>query len=217
LYIYIEPFYSIEDGKTQTMNLHAKWSTAIVRELMDSVGSPSWERWKAEAVRTGLPLIPGSEYEPAAKTTSNPEPRFSLDEWRAKHPRKVRRRPEASLVRGKTNKTGKDVKTGAAQPKRKDSKETKVTSPVQTERVAAAQMLANAEKEKVKQEAEERKVKQEAEERKVKQEAEERKAAKKEARRAKLDAPRLAEEAAERRVALELLAKPRTGAAAVLP
>jgi hypothetical protein len=208
LYIYIEPFYSIEDGKTQTMNLHAKWSTAIVRELMDSVGSPSWERWKAEAVRTGLPLIPGSEYEPAAKTTSNPEPRFSLDEWRAKHPRKVRRRPEASLVRGKTNKTDKDVKTGAAQPKRKDSKETKVTSPVQTERVAAAQMLANAEKEKAKQEAEERK---------VKQEAEERKAAKKEARRAKLDAPRLAEEAAERRVALELLAKPRTGAAAVLP
>ena len=52
---------------------------------------------------------------------------------------------------------------------------------------------------------------------KAKQDEEQRKLAKKEARRARLDAPRLAEEEAERRVAVELLSKPQTGAAAVLP
>ncbi|KAF8207296.1 hypothetical protein K438DRAFT_1517363, partial [Mycena galopus ATCC 62051] len=54
---------SFRDGPTQSFNLHGKWSTAIVRELMDSVTSPAWERWKAEAARTGVPLIPGSEHE----------------------------------------------------------------------------------------------------------------------------------------------------------
>ncbi|KAJ6513451.1 hypothetical protein C8R45DRAFT_776702, partial [Mycena sanguinolenta] len=54
---------SFRNGETQTLNLHGKWSTAIVRELMNSVATPSWERWKAEAARTGVPLIPGSEHE----------------------------------------------------------------------------------------------------------------------------------------------------------
>ncbi|KAJ6577257.1 hypothetical protein B0H19DRAFT_932569 [Mycena capillaripes] len=182
---------SFRDGKSETLNLHAKWSTAIVRELMDLAASPSWERWKAEAGRTGLLLIPGAEHEPAtteALSEQIPEPRFSLDEWRAKHPQKVRRRTEASIAREKT-KTVKGVKEGAAQTR----KNSEITAAEPTE----AQLLAAAEK--------------------AKQDAEERKAAKKEARRARLDAPRLAEEAAERRVALELLAKPRTGAAAVLP
>jgi len=178
---------SFRDGQTQTLNLHGKWSTAIVRELMDTVASPSWERWKAEVTRTGVPLVPGAEHEPPATevlSEEQPEPRFSLDEWR-QHSRKARRRPENN-----------EVKDGA-QTKQQDSKEAGVAAPPQPEPPTEAQMLADAEK--------------------AKQEAEARKAAKKEARRAKLDAPRLAQEEAERRVALELLSKPRTGAAAVLP
>ncbi|KAJ7475651.1 hypothetical protein FB451DRAFT_975268, partial [Mycena latifolia] len=49
---------SFYDGRTQTLNLHARWSTAIVRELMDSAGSPAWVRWKAEAARAGVPVVP---------------------------------------------------------------------------------------------------------------------------------------------------------------
>ncbi|KAJ7032508.1 hypothetical protein C8F04DRAFT_899229, partial [Mycena alexandri] len=48
---------SFRNGNTETLNLHAKWSTAIVRELMDLAGAPSWVRWKAEAARTGVPLV----------------------------------------------------------------------------------------------------------------------------------------------------------------
>jgi len=177
---------SFRDGQTQTLNLHGKWSTAIVRELMDSVATPSWERWKAEAARAGVPLIPGAEHEPAitgARSEETTEPRFSLDEWR-QHSRKARRRPES-----------KEAKDDGVRTKPKDSKV--AAPPPQPEPLTEAEIFAEAEK--------------------AKEEAEARKTAKKEARRARLDAPRLAEEEAERRVALELLSKPRTGAAAVLP
>ncbi|KAJ7494563.1 hypothetical protein B0H11DRAFT_2002383 [Mycena galericulata] len=175
---------SFLDGKTQTLNLHAKWSTAIVRELMESAGSPAWVRWKAEAARAGLPLVSGAEHEPTStEGGQKPEPRFSLEEWRAKHRRRVRRPHDASK--------SKDATTQAR--RKKGSKEVKAASPQQP----VTQKVIDPEKAKL--------------------EDEKRRAAKKEARRARLDAPRLAEEEAERRVALELLSKPRTGAAAVLP
>ncbi|KAJ7903731.1 hypothetical protein B0H14DRAFT_2666141 [Mycena olivaceomarginata] len=172
---------SFRDGETQTLNLYGKLSSAIVRELMDSVASPSWERWKSEAARTGVPLVPGAEKEPPANdlvSGDKPEPVLSFDEWRQQSRKARRRRPES-------------VKGAAAQNKPQDAK-----APPQ-EPLTEAQILANAEK--------------------AAQDAEVRKEARKEARRAKLDAPRLAQEEAEQRVALELLSKPRTGAAAVLP
>ncbi|KAJ7104310.1 hypothetical protein B0H15DRAFT_809427 [Mycena belliarum] len=176
---------SFHDGTTQNLSLHSKWSTAIVRELMETAGSPTWVRWKAEAARAGLALVPGAEHEPPS--TAQPrraEPRFSVDEWRAKHPRKIRKRR-------------RDTKTKAVNVSRtkQDKKQTKAVPVVPV--VPIAEKAVDTEK--------------------AKEEAEKRRAAKKEARRVKLDAPRLAEEEAERRVALELLAKPRTGAAAVLP
>ncbi|KAJ7178651.1 hypothetical protein C8R43DRAFT_974119 [Mycena crocata] len=182
---------SFPDGKSRTLNLHGKWSTAIVRELMDSSGSPAWARWKAEAARAGLPLVPGEEHaENVEEETA--VPRYSLDQWQANHPpRKVRRRGEPSRKRG-------TAKTSKAEPtkRKKDANEVAAAAPVETA-VDPEKAKADAEREK--------------------EEDGKRRAAKKEARRAKLDAPRLAEEEAERRVALELLAKPRTGAAAVLP
>ncbi|KAK7055450.1 L51-S25-CI-B8 domain-containing protein [Favolaschia claudopus] len=159
------------DGQTRTWNLHGKWSTQIIRELMDDAAPPSWERWKAEAARTGVPLIPGAENEPAT-TSDQTEPRFSFDEW-LRQPRKIRRATAAP----------KATTVSAAQTKPSSATATS------EEGLDAADPLNE----------------------------EERKAAKKEARRAKLDAPRLAQEEAEKLVALELLNKPRTGAAAVLP
>ncbi|KAJ7650578.1 hypothetical protein FB45DRAFT_997452 [Roridomyces roridus] len=166
---------SFDDGKTQTLNLHGKWSTAILRELMDSSGSPSWARWKAEVARTGVPLVAGIEKEPELTGEESPEPRYSLAEWRQKHPRRVRRQRE-------------DSKSNDAPAKQRQ----KASAPAQP-----VQETVDPER--------------------IKEENAKKKAAKKEARRAKLDAPRLAEEEAERRVALELLSKPSTGAAAILP
>jgi len=155
---------------------------------MDLAGAPSWVRWKAEAARTGVPLVPGAEHEPQVFPEDLPEPRFTLDEWRVKHSRKERRRLEleaAGTYRGTTT-------------KRKDAEEEIVAARVPAAPTLTPEQIA-------------------AEAAAEKEEAEKRKAAKKEARRAKLDAPRLAQEEAERRVALELLSKPKTGAAAILP
>ncbi|KAJ7052534.1 hypothetical protein C8F01DRAFT_570171 [Mycena amicta] len=146
---------SFKDGTTQTLGLHGKWSTTIVREVMDLGASPAWARWKAEATRTGAPLVPGMEHEPEV-VDERPEPAVSYDEWRVKYTRKARREMVA--------REGKKVQ----------------------------EELSPEEEEK-------------------------RRAAKKEARRARLDAERLAEEEAEHRVQLELQSKPQTGAAAILP
>ncbi|KAJ7726065.1 hypothetical protein DFH07DRAFT_853329 [Mycena maculata] len=180
---------SFRDGKTETLNLHGKWSTAIVRELMENAGSAAWVRWKAEAARAGLPLVPGEEHEkselpPMEGEQVKAEPRWSFDEWVKSHRRRVRKsREEGKAGAGQTKKK-KEVK-GKGKEKEKEEKEVKAKDVV--------------------------------DQGKAKEEEARKKAAKKEAKRARLDAPRLAEEEAEKKVALELLAKPRTGAAAVLP
>lgn len=152
---------------------------------MESSSSPSWARWKAEAARTGAPVVPGAENEPESMGDEQPEPRFSFDEWRKKHPRRVRRPREDQS-------SGTNTKHTAVKKRQK-------THPAAAHTAAQPAMAEAVDLEK------------------VKEENEKRRAARKEARRAKLDAPRLAEEEAERRVALELLSKPSTGAAAVLP
>ncbi|KAJ7236007.1 hypothetical protein C8J57DRAFT_1144845 [Mycena rebaudengoi] len=90
------------DGTAHTLSLHAKWSTAILTELMDTARSPTWERWRAEAARTRVPLFPGAElppsHSPHAPTT--PEPRFSFREWLAQRPKK-RFRKSPSTRRGR--------------------------------------------------------------------------------------------------------------------
>jgi hypothetical protein len=50
-----------EDGSSQTLSLAHKWSSTIVRELMDLAGGSSWERWKAHAHETGVSVVPGEE------------------------------------------------------------------------------------------------------------------------------------------------------------
>jgi hypothetical protein len=56
------PTFNIsDDGSTKTLDLHAKWSTTIVKELMETAGGESWARWKAEANASGSPLVPGEE------------------------------------------------------------------------------------------------------------------------------------------------------------
>lgn len=43
--------------------MHEKWSTTILKELMEVAGGDSWRQWKLEAASTGLPLVPGEENE----------------------------------------------------------------------------------------------------------------------------------------------------------
>ncbi|KAJ6614923.1 hypothetical protein B0H10DRAFT_2043216 [Mycena sp. CBHHK59/15] len=187
------------DGKSHTLNLHAKWSSAILRELMDTAGSAAWTRWKDEAARTGVPLVPGSSELPTLESAAPPppEPRFSFAEWAAQRPARRRRKPKAA-----TAEKGAKAKVEKAEKRAKADAQAKA-SPAQVEKTP--EQLARVQ------------AKAEEDARKKAEEEARRKAEKKEARRARLDAPRRAEAEAEARVALELLAKPRSGAAAVLP
>lgn len=39
--------------------MHEKWSTAIVKEVMEAAGGDAWQRYKAEAEAAGREVIPG--------------------------------------------------------------------------------------------------------------------------------------------------------------
>ncbi|KAJ7596688.1 hypothetical protein C8J56DRAFT_737576, partial [Mycena floridula] len=52
---------TFEEGTSHTFNLQDKWSTTIVRELMDVAGGNPWEKWKADAIKAQKPIVPGEE------------------------------------------------------------------------------------------------------------------------------------------------------------
>ncbi|KDQ30249.1 hypothetical protein PLEOSDRAFT_1092050 [Pleurotus ostreatus PC15] len=71
------------NGQAQTLDLHGKWSTTIVRELMDTAGARSWFAWKEESAATGSPLLRGEERAPEPVEAS-PKPLPSLAAFRAR-------------------------------------------------------------------------------------------------------------------------------------
>lgn len=84
-------FYS-EDGKTTILDLHNKWSTTILKELMTIAGGDPWKKHVAASTMAGLPVIVGeafqhkmmkSEVEREVKDT---EPLPSLKEFLARNP-----------------------------------------------------------------------------------------------------------------------------------
>jgi hypothetical protein len=56
-------FLSTEKGTSETLDLSNKWSTVIVKELMERAGGASWAEWKVSARAAGLPLVPGEQSE----------------------------------------------------------------------------------------------------------------------------------------------------------
>ena len=49
--------------------MQQKWSTTILKELMDLAGGVSWAQWKSHAQASGQPVAPGEENEARIKTT----------------------------------------------------------------------------------------------------------------------------------------------------
>lgn len=83
-----------EDGKTSVLNLHDKWSTTILKELMTIAGGDPWKKYVAASTAAGLPTVVGeafqhkmmkSEAERKVNDTELPLPP-SLKEFRAKNP-----------------------------------------------------------------------------------------------------------------------------------
>jgi small subunit ribosomal protein S25 len=51
--------------------MQQKWSTAILKELMDLAGGVSWGQWKSHAQASGQPIVPGEEKEARAGKASS--------------------------------------------------------------------------------------------------------------------------------------------------
>jgi len=82
-----------ENGKTTTLNLHNKWSTTILKELMTIAGGDPWKKHVATSIAAGLPPIFGEAFqqgivksEVERKVKKDTEPLPSLKEYRAKNP-----------------------------------------------------------------------------------------------------------------------------------
>ncbi|KAG6830853.1 hypothetical protein H0H87_006913 [Tephrocybe sp. NHM501043] len=64
------------NGKHETIDMNEKWSTTILKELMEVAGGEPWAKWKLEALAAGIPVVPGEENEKVIvkRTTSTPLP-----------------------------------------------------------------------------------------------------------------------------------------------
>ncbi|KAG6899336.1 hypothetical protein C0993_011124 [Termitomyces sp. T159_Od127] len=74
------------DGTQKTIDMHEKWSTTILKELMEVAGGESWTKWKREAQASGRPVVPGEENENKVVKRPTPESLPSLKAFRAAPP-----------------------------------------------------------------------------------------------------------------------------------
>ncbi|KAF8633187.1 hypothetical protein AX15_001485 [Amanita polypyramis BW_CC] len=51
------------NGTVRSIDMHNKWSSAILKELMDLAGDDTWAQWKSQARASGQPIVPGEENE----------------------------------------------------------------------------------------------------------------------------------------------------------
>ncbi|KAI0271731.1 hypothetical protein BC834DRAFT_860996 [Gloeopeniophorella convolvens] len=61
------------NGRKESIEIHNKWSSKILQELMDTAGGNSWTRWKTERADIGLPVVdepPESFVAPTPKATT---------------------------------------------------------------------------------------------------------------------------------------------------
>ncbi|EKM83348.1 hypothetical protein AGABI1DRAFT_110018 [Agaricus bisporus var. burnettii JB137-S8] len=50
-----------DTGTTRSFQVNKKWSTTILREIMDTAGGDPWREYKQRQHEEGLPLLPGED------------------------------------------------------------------------------------------------------------------------------------------------------------
>ncbi|KAG6874139.1 hypothetical protein C0995_005556 [Termitomyces sp. Mi166 len=74
------------DGTQKSIDMHEKWSTTILKELMEVAGGEPWAKWKKEAQGSGQPVVPGEENEKKVVKRPTLKPLPSLKVFRAALP-----------------------------------------------------------------------------------------------------------------------------------
>ncbi|KAF5376894.1 hypothetical protein D9615_007201 [Tricholomella constricta] len=94
------------NGKQTTLDLHEKWSSTILKELMELAGGEPWAKWKAQAAASGLPVVPGEENEHRVVNRPTRTPLPSLKVFRASAPPPEGVNPDNSIPPDSPPKTG---------------------------------------------------------------------------------------------------------------
>ncbi|KAJ4485348.1 hypothetical protein J3R30DRAFT_3438960 [Lentinula aciculospora] len=73
----------LDNGSIKTINMHDKWSTTILQELLDISGGEPWRKWKRTRSERGLPLLAGDDKAAAFVPPDRGAATFmNLKEWR---------------------------------------------------------------------------------------------------------------------------------------
>lgn len=92
--------------------MHEKWSSAILKDLMNLAGGDPWQVYKAKRQAEGLPLIPGEEKESSVPKRSPHLP--SLQSFRAAAGRRASQKAEGTqILEVATNKDEGGSKNGS--------------------------------------------------------------------------------------------------------
>ncbi|KAG6820136.1 hypothetical protein H0H93_005011 [Arthromyces matolae] len=75
---------TFDNGTAQSIDMHEKWSSAILKELMDVAGGEHWKQWKREALSAGKPIVPGEENETKVIKRTRKTTLPTLDEFRTR-------------------------------------------------------------------------------------------------------------------------------------
>ncbi|KAF9261918.1 hypothetical protein L218DRAFT_973754 [Marasmius fiardii PR-910] len=103
----------LEDGSLKIIDMHKKWSTTILKELMEVAGGDPWRKWKNKAQKEGLPLVQGEERErPAPPPPAGMLPFPNLKVYRQTHPpeskeKKVEKKERKKVAQDGSQKKGK--------------------------------------------------------------------------------------------------------------
>lgn len=88
------------DGKVEKLDMNAKWSTSITKELMNLSGGEEWQRHVFSCKNAGLPILPGEdvheieERKLKAKPSKTGEKLPTLAEYLKAHPEKAKKDAE---------------------------------------------------------------------------------------------------------------------------
>ncbi|KAJ3751219.1 hypothetical protein DFH05DRAFT_1539458 [Lentinula detonsa] len=73
----------LDNGTIKAINMHDKWSTTILQELLDLSGGDPWKKWKRTRSERGLPLLKGEDEAAAYVSPDRGAATYmNLKEWR---------------------------------------------------------------------------------------------------------------------------------------
>ncbi|KAF5361664.1 hypothetical protein D9758_007302 [Tetrapyrgos nigripes] len=114
----------MHDGRHTVIDLNNKWSTTILKELMEVSGGDAWQKWKRTAQSEEKPVVPGEKNETSSLSNDSGSnvTLLSYAAFRAANPIKPKEKTQAKA-------TENDAAKEPVKPTQKKVKGGKVEAP----------------------------------------------------------------------------------------